>query len=170
VCSLCSVFVGFIWRQAYCQEPTVTMATTVKTFLVWLHMYIPTGLLTFGSQGLDYTVLTLNFMDSFILMQLSLATSILIGFFCVSLGSIPSIFSSSYCWREPFRITDTQFYRSDPSCHLSNNVVALKETQRTDPNQWPGLILSSSTAALREICIGLFMPLYPSLLLQDKIN
>lgn len=75
VCSLCSVFVGFKWRQAYCQEPTITMATTVKTFLVWLHTYIP------GSQGLDYTVLTLNFMDSFILMQLSLATSILIGFF-----------------------------------------------------------------------------------------
>ena len=32
-----------------------------------------------------------------------------------------------------------------PSCHPTSSVKALKETQSTDPNQWPGLVLSSST-------------------------
>jgi len=39
-----------------------------------------------------------------------------------------------------------------------NNVKALKETQSTDPNQWPGLTLfSSTTGVLREgtlLCAG----------------
>jgi len=32
-----------------------------------------------------------------------------------------------------------------PSCDSTNNVKAQKEIQSTDPNQWPGLILSSPT-------------------------
>jgi len=35
-----------------------------------------------------------------------------------------------------------------PSCHLTNSVKALKETQSIDPNQCPDLILSSSTTGL----------------------
>ena len=35
-----------------------------------------------------------------------------------------------------------------PSCHPAVSVKALKGTQDTDPNQWPGLILSSSTTGL----------------------
>jgi len=31
---------------------------------------------------------------------------------------------------------------------FTNNVKALKETEGTDPDQWPGLILSSSTTGL----------------------
>jgi len=34
------------------------------------------------------------------------------------------------------------------SCHSTISVKALKRTQSTDPNQWPGLILSSSTTRL----------------------
>jgi len=32
-----------------------------------------------------------------------------------------------------------------PSCHPATSVKALKTTQSTDPNQWPGLMLSLST-------------------------
>jgi len=35
-----------------------------------------------------------------------------------------------------------------PSCHQTISVKALKGTQGTDPNQWPCLILSSSTTGL----------------------
>jgi len=35
-----------------------------------------------------------------------------------------------------------------PSCHPTNSVKALKKTQSTDPDQWPGVILSSSNAGL----------------------
>jgi len=35
-----------------------------------------------------------------------------------------------------------------PSCHPTNSVKTLKGTQSTDPNHWPGLILSSSTTRL----------------------
>jgi len=46
-----------------------------------------------------------------------------------------------------------------PSCHPTNSVKALQETQSTDPNQWPGLILSSSTTGLlTELCCS-FCPL-----------
>jgi len=35
-----------------------------------------------------------------------------------------------------------------PSCHPTRSVRALKGTQNTNPNQWPGLILTSSTTGL----------------------
>jgi len=35
-----------------------------------------------------------------------------------------------------------------PSSHQTTSIKALKETQSTNPNQWPGLILSSSTTGL----------------------
>ena len=35
-----------------------------------------------------------------------------------------------------------------PSCHPTISVKALKGKKSTDPNQWPGLILSSSTTGL----------------------
>jgi len=35
-----------------------------------------------------------------------------------------------------------------PSCHLTNSVESLKETQSTGHNQWPGTILSASTTVL----------------------
>jgi len=37
------------------------------------------------------------------------------------------------------------FVAGCPSRHPTNSVKALKETQSTNPNQWPGIILSSAT-------------------------
>jgi len=35
-----------------------------------------------------------------------------------------------------------------PFCHSTSGIKALKKLHSTDSNQWPGLILSSSTAVL----------------------
>jgi len=45
-----------------------------------------------------------------------------------------------------------------PSCHPTNNVKTLKEEQSTDPNQWPGFILSLSNARL--LSEGALLPLH----------
>jgi len=50
-----------------------------------------------------------------------------------------------------------------PSCHPTNSVKAPKETQSTVPNQWSGLIFSSSTTQLvtdrhRSFYAGFLMP------------
>jgi len=58
--------------------------------------------------------------------------------------SVPTWFSSSTSSRkEPLRISGTGL-----SCHPTNSVKALKETQSSDLNQWSGLVLSSSTTRL----------------------
>jgi len=44
-----------------------------------------------------------------------------------------------------------------PLCHPTNSVKTLKETQSNDPNQWPGYVVSSSTAGL--LTEGLLLPL-----------
>jgi len=54
--------------------------------------------------------------------------------------------SSSTCFgRESLLISGTGFYGPDI---LPDTRPPLKETLSTDPNQWPGLILSSSTSGL----------------------
>jgi len=72
-------------------------------------------------------------------------------------GSIPHLFSSStFSETESLRISGTGFLSAAcPSCHPTNSVKALKKTQSTDPSQWPGLILSSSTTGFP---IAPFMP------------
>jgi len=44
-----------------------------------------------------------------------------------------------------------------PSCHPTIGVKALKGTQSTDPNHWPGLIFFSSTTGL--LAEGALLPL-----------
>ena len=50
--------------------------------------------------------------------------------------------------RKPLGTAEWYLWAGCPSCHLSISVKALKRTQSTNPNQWPRLILSSSTAGL----------------------
>ena len=40
----------------------------------------------------------------------------------------------------------------------ANSMEALKESQSTDPNQWPDLIISSSTTGLKEWPVDPFRP------------
>ena len=50
---------------------------------------------------------------------------------------VPARFSSCTCsGKETFGTSGTA---GCPSCHPSSSVKALKETQSTDPSQWPGL-------------------------------
>ena len=84
--------------------------------------------------------------------------SILTTIFYVNLGwpgSLPQ-FSSSTCFEtEPLRTHGTSSSQTGcPSCHATNSVSlkAPKKTQSTGPNQWPGLILSSSTNSWEERC------------------
>jgi len=50
---------------------------------------------------------------------------------------------------KPLKITGASFlWAWYPSCHPTNSVRAPKATQSTDPNWWPGLILSSYTNGL----------------------
>jgi len=61
-------------------------------------------------------------------------------------GTLNPAQSINQSGREPLSISGVVFvWAVCPSCHPAISVRALKRTQCTDHNQWPGLILSSST-------------------------
>jgi len=72
-------------------------------------------------------------------------------FFQVNLGHPvpPWILLFHLFWKEDMWISGMWFLQGTcPSCHPTMSVKALKGTQSTNPNQWPGLILSSFTAGV----------------------
>jgi len=61
----------------------------------------------------------------------------------------PQVFLPSCSRREPLGVSETDFLQvGRPFYHQIISVKALKGAQSINPNQWPGLILSSSTARL----------------------
>jgi len=61
----------------------------------------------------------------------------------------PSLSSSTCAETEPLRKSDKAVLQAEcPSRRPTISVEALKETQSTDPNHWPGLIFSSSATGL----------------------
>jgi len=62
---------------------------------------------------------------------------------------VPFGFLSTLVLEEELWEQVAQVFRARcPSCHPTNSVNVLKENHSTNPNQWPGLILSSSATGL----------------------
>jgi len=75
------------------------------------------------------------------------------------LPSSPQVFFVHLFWKRTFGEKWHRLFiqAGRPSCHPTNSVKALKETQSTGPNQWPGLILSSFSTRL--LTQGALLPL-----------
>ena len=88
-----------------------------------------------------------------------LQTLVFCTYWLLNLGQLvtPRASSTTSYGIKPLGISGMSFlWAGCPSCNPTISVKALKGTQCTNPNQWPGLILSSSiTGLLRE---GVLLP------------